>query len=107
MIDDNRFKVLSQEEDWNLRQFAYNLSLQTQLGEELKGKPCNWYKRLVTAIKEDGDYWGKGFWKEMNEIQKKLNFQFSSMVDGLIHSLNLKLKDIVELLKMCEEIVVF
>lgn len=72
MIDDNRFKIFSQEEDWNLRQFVYNLSIQTQLGEELKGKPCNWYKELVTGINENGNYWRQGFWKEMNEVPEKI-----------------------------------
>lgn len=72
MMEDNRFKWLSQEEDWNLRQFVYNLSIQANLGEELKGKPCDWYKRLVTGVREDGDYWGNGFWKEQNEIPEKV-----------------------------------
>ena len=73
MMGDNRYKMYTPTEQWDLEQFIfYNVSIQVNLGEELIGEPCNWYKNWVTDSKPNGNYWGTGFWKEMSQVPENV-----------------------------------
>lgn len=65
MMEDNKYKIFFQKDDFDLREKAYSISPQIELGMRLKEKDCSWYQNWVTNIAEDSSYWNTGFWKEL------------------------------------------
>lgn len=67
MMEDNRFQFLMPQDNYELQQKAYAVRPQSELGERLKGKKCDWYQDWLSAVSEDSPYWSNGFWKELQE----------------------------------------
>lgn len=72
MIEDNRYKMIMPQDMVPLFQEAKAVSPQVRLGEEMKGKICEWYKKWITNISEKDDYWSSGFWKELTDTAPRV-----------------------------------
>lgn len=73
MMGDNRYQIYGSEEEAALRRGAYEVYPQTELGEQLIGKPCEWYKEWVKNTTPDSDFWNHGFWQELRNVVNKIN----------------------------------
>lgn len=72
MMEDNRYQWFPQPEEAELRKKAYAIKPQAELGEQIKGHPCNWYKKWVGNVQEKDSYWSTGFWKELEEAVQNI-----------------------------------
>lgn len=66
MMEDNRYKIFTPQDNLELSKNAYEVVPQHKLGENLKGKECSWYSKWIENTTEESPYWNSGFWKELN-----------------------------------------
>lgn len=64
MMEDNRYHMELPSE---LYEDALTYDRQIELGEHLKGKPCNWHRAWVTSDKPDAPYWTQGYWGHIQD----------------------------------------
>lgn len=72
MMENNRYKFLTPQENYALCKKAYAVKPQKELGEQLTGKKCEWYQKWIGAVDEKDPYWSEGFWKELQEVVKRV-----------------------------------
>lgn len=67
MMGENRHHGYHPEDEAVLRKKAYQTMPRRELGENLIGRPCVWYRKWIENTKESDPYWSEGFWKELEE----------------------------------------
>ncbi len=55
-------------------QLGYEVFPQIELGKQLKGKDCVWYNQWITNTSENDPYWAEGFWNELQDSLKHINY---------------------------------
>jgi putative CocE/NonD family hydrolase len=68
-----------------------------RVDEALWGKEIPWYRRWITATKEDDPYWQEGFWKLLREIPEKVKIPLYVTEGWYDHHLGSALKSYANL----------
>ena len=68
-----------------------------RVDEALWGKEIPWYRRWITATKEDDSYWQEGFWKLLREIPEKVKIPLYVTEGWYDHHLGSALKSYANL----------
>jgi len=69
MLEDNRFNPALPPE---YQKKALSIVPQSQLGEVLKNKPCEWYNNWIHNTKSTDPYWSEGFWGEFATVPERV-----------------------------------
>lgn len=73
-----------------LRDTAFSIRPQIQLGEKMIGEPCPFYKDWVSNWTGKEDYWTKGYWKKLESMPEKIErpiFFVGGYYDIFLHAM--------------------
>lgn len=70
MMGENRMKIMLGKGADELYREAYAVKPQTELGEQLMGEPCDWYKSWVTSPDPKAPLWDKGTFGDIRRLSK-------------------------------------
>lgn len=73
-----------------LRDTAFSIRPQSELGEKMIGEPCLFYKDWVNNWSGKEEYWTKGYWKKLESMPEKISipvFFVGGYYDIFLHAM--------------------